>query len=148
MARAYSRGTARFVEAESSDESDSSEEEKEPVDGREGASAGAGGANVSCVLRQVMSGPCPTKSKKVDELLPHAKFCLEERLHKEYGSSDSFEEVVKKVITKSKCKGIVAFRTFLQERPCTCGTCNIVTWMFPEAHWRTLFGPSNPERRH
>jgi hypothetical protein len=134
MARAYSRGTARFVEAaESSSDSESEAEEATA------ASAGAGGGN-ACVLHRVVSGPCPVKSKKADELLSHAKFCLEERLHKEYGSSDSFDEVVRKIIRTSKCKGIVAFKTFLQERACSCGTCNVVTWMFPEAHWRTLFG--------
>jgi hypothetical protein len=137
MARAYSRGSARFVEAaESSSDSDESEAESEA------AAEAAYPTTTTCLLQRVVSGPCPVKSKKADELLPHAKFCLEERLHKEYGSSDSFEDVVRKIIRTSKCKGIVAFKTFLQERPCTCGTCDVVAWMFPEAHWRTLFGAS------
>lgn len=147
MARAYSRGSARFVEAEldstDSDSGDGDSESSPPLSSSTTTttttSAGAGGG-ITCTLQQIVSGLCPVKSKKADELLPHAKFCLEERLHKEYGSLDSLDQVVRKIIKTSKSKGIVAFRTFLQERPCSCGSCDVVAWMFPEAHWRTLFG--------
>lgn len=144
MARAYARGSARFVEEEEGeqDSSDSDSDSDSEAEGEGGAGGGAG--PTTCPLRHILSGPCPVKSKKSDDVLAHAKFCLEERLHKEYGSSDSFDQVIRSILKKSKCKGIVTFRTFLESRACSCDDrqCDIVPWMFPEAHWRTLFGPS------
>lgn len=147
MARAYARGSARFVEEEDSSDSDSKSEAEGEGEGEDGAGggggAGGGAGPTTCPLRHILSGPCPVKSKKSDDVLGHAKYCLEERLHKEYGSSDSFDQVVRSILKKSKCKGIVTFRTFLESRACICDRqCDIVPWMFPEAHWRTLFGPS------
>lgn len=135
MARAYARGSARFVEAADEEESSSSGDDDDS-DEEDTLLL----TNV-CSLHRLVSGPCPVKSKKPDDVLSHAKFCLEERLHKEYGSLDSFDQVVRGILKKSKCKGIVAFRTFLESRTCSCNRqCDVINWMFPEAHWRTLFG--------
>jgi hypothetical protein len=98
-----------------------------------------------CVFRETTRTMNPTKSKVFSDDYPHYKFCLEERLHKEYGKGRSLNDVLHELIQKSKCKGIQSFRERLRTMTCTCnGNCggvnSLYSWMFHENHWEIMFG--------
>lgn len=91
----------------------------------------------------VETATVPAKLRKYTEgHIGHAKFCIEERLHKEYSSGAAFLPTLERIVQTSRCKGIVEFRTFLQT--CSCESkepCKQLFFrrMFPEPHWRVMF---------
>ncbi len=132
MARAFLHAPPVEVEVEEDGSSDSSSSDDdceqnvvEPV-------------GVDCTVRTLIrSHPSPGKSKTAPlESVEHFKFCLEDRLHKEYGSDKPLHDCVNHIIKKSKAKGIQDFRTNLD---CTCGQCDWIAWILHEPHWRTMF---------
>lgn len=133
MARAFLHAPPVEVEDDSSDDSSSSEDGEEAFQTE--AEAGTGS---DCPLRTFMRAhPTPGKSKTApSESVEHFKFCLEERLHKEYGTGKTLQSCVDHIVKKSKAKGIQDFRTNLN---CTCGQCEWIEWILHEPHWKTMF---------
>jgi hypothetical protein len=135
MARAFLHAPNIEVQDDSDSESDAE------VCSDTEADAGVASAARTCALAEFMrQHPRPSKSKSAPtDSVPHFKYCLEDRLHKEYGSNESFTDVVEKVVKRSKSKGIVCFREFLASKPCECSRCDWVGWLLYEPHWTTMF---------
>ncbi len=139
MSRAFLKaGEPVEADSESSSDSDSDEEADEP---KEEAGTGAGaGAIASCALQVLLRNPIGQKTKTKSNSFEYYKFCLEDRLHKEYGKDGTFQDAIQRVLKSSKAQGILDFKRFLGELPvCSCGTCNIFQWMFTEPHWKHMF---------
>lgn len=136
MARVYARTPAAAIV--DVDESSSSDEGSEGSEADPEETAGpAGPAGPACPVASASF--IPKVRKYAEGSWGHAKFCIEERLHKEYGQGAAFVPTVQKIVGSSKCKGIAEFRAFLQT--CSCGDCrdSFVSRMFPEAHWSRMF---------
>lgn len=135
MARAFLHAPPVVVE-DSDDSDSSSSDDSHDSDGVVALEEEDG--DHSCPLREIMRAcPAPGKSKTApSDSVEHFKFCLEERLHKEYGSDKSLSECAEQIVKKSKAKGIQDFRPKLN---CTCGRCEWVGWVLYEPHWRTMF---------
>jgi hypothetical protein len=135
MARVYSR--APPPPEESGDFLEDSDDDSSSSDDPDGTTAPE---EPTCPLQAV---PIPPKLRKYTEgNLGHAKFCIEERLHKEYASGAEFFTTLERIVQTSKCKGILEFRGLLQS--CSCeskDTCRrqLFTRMFPEPHWKIMF---------
>ncbi len=132
MARAFLHAPPVVdVEEESSSDESSDESAEEPT-------ADEPSAGVRCPLHVFMRArPSPGKSKTApSDSVEHFKFCLEDRLHKEYGSDKSLQTCIDHIVKKSKAKGIQDFRTNLN---CSCGQCDWVSWILHEPHWKTMF---------
>ena len=129
MARAYLKSGGVV-------EKDESEGEEGEVNEEEGESE-----VTNCPLKVHMN--CILVKQKIkNELTPfgYYKFVLENLLHKEYGTDVTLQQAIQKIMTKSKSKGILDIKSFLQTHECTCDyKCDWVPWMFHEAHWKTLF---------
>ncbi len=134
MARVYSRAPPTTLEEQESgdflDDSSSSSSDDNTAAPEE----------PTCPLQAVQ---IPPKLRKYTAgNLGHAKFCIEERLHKEYASGAEFFTTLERIVQTSKCKGILEFREMLQT--CSCeskDTCRreLFTRMFPEPHWKIMF---------
>lgn len=90
------------------------------------------------------SKPRPCKKKQFEESIEHYKFCLEERLHKEYGSNKNLCDTIDSIVKTSKSKGIVAFKNYLTTMTCNCTNVkhtnhDLYLHLLYEPHWKTLF---------
>jgi len=133
MARAFLNAPSAVLEEDDEDEDeDDSENEDESVVVEEEEQE-------ACPLRTfIRDHPTPGKSKTApSESVEHFKFCLEDRLHKEYGTEKSLQSCVDHIVKKSKAKGIQDFRAYIQT--CTCGRCDWTGWILHEPHWKTMF---------
>lgn len=134
MARAFLHAP-NVVEPDDSDSDSDSDLEGEPEEFEMKVEAPV------CVRAEFMRGcPRPSKSKSAaNDSIEYFKFCIEDRLHKEYGSNLSLKNAVEKVMKHSKAKGVRDFRDFLATKPCACERCNWVSWLLYEPHWSTMF---------
>jgi hypothetical protein len=135
MARAFLHAPPLEVEMEDDDSSSSTDDHQDEDDEQQQHEEAE---ENMCHLRAFMRAhPSPCKSKTApSNSVEHFKFCLEDRLHKEYGSDKSLQDCVDHIVKKSKAKGIQDFRTNLT---CVCGRCEWTSWILHEPHWKTMF---------
>jgi hypothetical protein len=146
MARAFLHAP-NVVEPDDSDSSED-EEEKESDDEPEPTEfemATEGGGGPICVRAEfIRTHPRPSKSKSAtNDSVEYFKHILEDRLHKEYGNGSSLPDAVEKVMKHSKAKGVRDLRDFLATKPCTCGRCDVISWLLYEPHWLTMFSSTS-----
>lgn len=135
MARAFLHAPPPIEEGDDESSDEESSEENDPIEEEEEEKVEV---ENTCPLRKLMRAhPNPGKSKTApSESVEHFKFCLEDRLHKEYGTDKSLITCVDHIVKKSKAKGIQDFRSNLN---CTCGQCDWTGWILHEPHWKTMF---------
>jgi hypothetical protein len=131
MARCYERSpppeSLLDDDIDSEDDSDSEEEQ-----------------DIHCdFLTLFTNKPRPCKKKQYEDSVEHYKFCLEERLHKEYGKNANLCDSIDSIVKISKSKGIVAFKNYLTTLTCQCSTKHtnhdVYLHLLFEPHWKTLF---------
>lgn len=96
-----------------------------------------------CIYEGILINLPPKKKKIYEESLEHYKFCLEERLHKEYGKNENLIHCIDSIVNTSKAKGIMSFKKYLLNLECTCHKnhtkYDIYNFLMHEPHWKTLF---------
>lgn len=121
-------------------------EEEEDDDASAASSEAAEVAEETCPFVQITQAPAPMKKRVFADDFPHYKFCIEDRLQKEYGKGKQLGETIADIIKTSRCKGIVALRERLDGWVCTCaqpqecvGRAGVFAWMLHEPHWKIMF---------
>ncbi len=151
MARCYERAPPTTEDSLDSDGLDGSDDESDGPDGPDGSEdqdefvVQTAAASTSCKYVDLFtSKPRPCKKKQFEDSIEHYKFCVEERLHKEYGTNKDLCDTIDSIVKTSKSKGIVAFKNYLTTLSCNCTNVkhtnhDLYSYLLYEPHWKTLF---------